>query len=187
MWTLFLFTAKHNVILMAQYIPGVDNGAAYALSRNNKDYFLMQVAGARRAPTPIPAELLEVLLLQHQDWTSQSWTRLLLASWLKASWSQHTGIPKSPTRFIKFCAEANLTPLPASEEILCLFVAHLHVQHLKYRTIKSYLSAVRFLHIVEGRGNPFEGPLNRLEYVLKGVNREEAAAGCQKWTRLPAF
>ena len=34
MQTFFLLTAKHNVILMAQHISGVDNGAADALSRN---------------------------------------------------------------------------------------------------------------------------------------------------------
>ena len=43
--------------------------------------------------------------------------------------------------------------------MLCLFVAHLQVQNLKHRTIKSYLSAVRFLHVMEGQGNPFEGSL----------------------------
>ena len=38
---------------------------------------------------------------------------------------------------------------------------------------------------MEGRSNPFEGPLNRLNYVLMGVKWEESAAGCQKRTRLP--
>ena len=55
MRSLFLFTAKHNLILSAQHIPGADNGAADALSRNDKNLFLIQVAGARRDPTPIPA------------------------------------------------------------------------------------------------------------------------------------
>ena len=32
-------------------------------------------------------------------------------------------------RFMKFCGEAGLTPVPASEEVLCFFVAHLQVQH----------------------------------------------------------
>ena len=86
---------------------------------------------------------------------------------------------------MKFCGEAGLTPVPASEEVLCLFVAHLQVQHLKHRTIKSYLSAVRFLHVMEGQGNPFEGSLHRLEYILKGVKWEEAASGSQKRSRLP--
>ena len=69
--------------------------------------------------------------------------------------------------------------------MLCLFVSHLKLQGLKHRTIKSYLSGVRFLHIIEGRGNPFETPLSCLEYVLKGVKREEVQAGSQKRVRLP--
>ena len=98
MRSLFLFTAKHNLILSAQHIPGAENGAADALSRNDKNSFLIQVAGARTDPTPIPPDLLEALLLHPQDWTSQSWTRLLLASWRKASQSPLTGrtaVPKT--------------------------------------------------------------------------------------------
>jgi hypothetical protein len=49
--------------------------------------------------------------------------------------------------------------LPATEQILCHFVAKL-VQDGK--TIKVYLSAVRHLHIGEGIGDPFQAPLNRL-------------------------
>ena len=63
MRSLLLFTAKHNLILSAQHIPGADNGVADALSRNDKNSFLIQVAGARRDPTPIPPDLLEALLL----------------------------------------------------------------------------------------------------------------------------
>ena len=95
MRSLFLFTAKHNLILSAQHILGADNGAADALSRNDKNSFLIQVAGARRDPTPIPPDLLEALL-HPQDWTSQSWTRLLLASWRKASQSPLTGRTAAP-------------------------------------------------------------------------------------------
>ena len=50
---------------------------------------------------------------------------------------------------------------------------------------QSYLLGVRFLHIVEGKGNPFETPLSRLEYVLKGVKWEEVQAGSQTQVRAP--
>ena len=69
--------------------------------------------------------------------------------------------------------------------MLCWFVAYLKQEGLKHRTIKSYLSAVRFLHVMEGEKNPFEGTLNRLEYVLKGIKREESESGMQKRVRLP--
>ena len=46
-------------------------------------------------------------------------------------------------------------PVPASEDVLVLFVSQLAKDGLKHRTIKAYLSAIRFLHIAEGRGDPF--------------------------------
>ena len=67
--SLFFFVAKHNLVLFAQHIPGVDSGAADALSRNNQRSFFMQVTVARKDPTPIPADLLEALVLRPQDWT----------------------------------------------------------------------------------------------------------------------
>ncbi len=40
-----------------------------------------------------------------------------------------------------------------------------------------YLSAVRFLQISEGKGDPFVLPLQRLHYILQGVKRQEARQG----------
>ena len=45
---------------------------------------------------------------------------------------------------------------------------------LKHRTVKSYLSAIHFLHISEGLSDPFRAPLSRLHYVLRGVKRIES-------------
>ena len=57
------------------------------------------------------------------------------------------------------------------EPVLCRFVSFLAKEGLKHCTIKAYLSAVRFLHIEEGAGDPFKPTLSRLEYMLKGVKR----------------
>ena len=56
---------------------------------------------------------------------------------------------------------------------------------LKHRTIKVYLSAIRFLHISEGEGDPFKAPLQKLHYTLRGVKREEASRGVATRERLP--
>ena len=56
---------------------------------------------------------------------------------------------------------------------------------LKHKTIKSYLSAVRHLHIAEGVPDPFQLPRHRLEYILKGVKRCEAEKGPEGRDRLP--
>ena len=75
-------------------------------------------------------------------------------------------------RFLRFCTDADLQPLTLSENLLCLFVAHLASQGLVPQTIKAYLSAIRFFHIMAGHGDPFApGALPRLQYVVRGIKR----------------
>ena len=45
-------------------------------------------------------------------------------------------------RYLSFCRDANMVPLPTSERLLCLFVAHLAERGLQHSSIKGYLSAV---------------------------------------------
>ena len=81
-------------------------------------------------------------------------------------------------RYLKFCFQAVLNPLPVSEQVLCSFVSHLAQQGLKYRTIKVYLSAVRHLQIAGNYPDPFGGsPMPKLEYVLRGVKKHEVEKG----------
>ena len=54
----FQFTVSH--------VAGSKNVLADALSRNN----------ASRLPTPIPQELVDLLIVTRPDWTSSHWTRL---------------------------------------------------------------------------------------------------------------
>ena len=70
---LFFFLAHFNVFLFAQHLPGRDNVAADALSRDNLPLFHQQVRQAASSPTPIPDELLQTLILHQPDWMSQSW------------------------------------------------------------------------------------------------------------------
>ena len=79
----------------------------------------------------------------------------------------------------------DLRPVPASEAVLCRFVAFLGREGLKHRTIKSYLSAVRHLHIAEGVPDPFQLSRHRLEYVLRGVKRCKSEKGSEGRERLP--
>lgn len=61
-----------------------------------------------------------------------------------------------------------------------MFVSYLADEKLTHRTIKTYLSAVRFLQISEGHLDPFQGSaMPRLEYVLRGVKRIQTQAGVQ--------
>lgn len=76
------------------------------------------------------------------------------------------------TRFLNFCALGNFTAVPVTETVLCYFVARLSNEGLKHRTIKVYLSAVRHLHIAEGKEDPFLCPMNRLHALY--------SAGCEE-------
>lgn len=79
-------------------------------------------------------------------------------------------------RYANFCARAGIsTPYPVSEETLCHFVAFLGRDGLKHRTIKSYLSAIRFAQIHQALGNPFkQDTMPLLEYVLTGTEARAA-------------
>ena len=68
--------AKFNVDLVASHIKGKLNTLADALSRNCLTKFHALHPQAVGEPEGIPAPLLDLLLVQRPDWTSQSWAQL---------------------------------------------------------------------------------------------------------------
>ena len=88
-------------------------------------------------------------------------------------------------RFIQFCNMCRIPPVPVSEATLCKFVSHLAKEGLKHRSIKTYLSGVRFMHIRAGFPDPFLAHMSRLGYTMKGVKRVEAEKGGNQRPRLP--
>jgi len=60
--SLFFFLASHNVTMHAEHIRGVDNRAADALSRDNRQGFFLQVPQARQEPTAIPPGIMQELV-----------------------------------------------------------------------------------------------------------------------------
>lgn len=73
--------------------------------------------------------------------------------------------------------------IPTCESTLCLFAAHLGEKGLQHQTIKSYMSAVRFLQISRGFQDPNIPSMDRLAYVLKGIKRSRGPS--QPLPRLP--
>jgi len=87
---------------------------------------------------------------------------------------------------VSFCKAINEQPFPVREQLLCRFVASLGQQKLKHRTIKTYLSGIRFAQIHLGMGNPFlPQSMPQLEYLLAGIKHVEARAGKPPKPRLP--
>ena len=77
MRSLFFFLATYNMAVVGDHIPGVENKAADALSRNDAPSFLSQIPSARRTPAEVPEELLQLLVNNQPDWTSHHWTSAL--------------------------------------------------------------------------------------------------------------
>ncbi len=78
--------------------------------------------------------------------------------------------------------------VPASEATLVYFMAQLAKEGLKYRTMKVYLSMVRYLHITEGCAgthSKIQCVDYSTQYTLQGVKRSEAYRGETSRTRLP--
>ena len=73
---LAFITAKLQFIVTARHIPGIENTAADALSRDKLDLFRFMCPQANHAPSTISAALLDLLLLSRPDWTSWHWTEL---------------------------------------------------------------------------------------------------------------
>ena len=90
-------------------------------------------------------------------------------------------------RFSAFCHQLGIMTLyPVNERLLCRFVAQLAEEHLKHRTIKAYLSGIRFFQIKDGLGDPFQHKaMPLLEYVMTGIKREQARGGEPPRLRLP--
>jgi len=83
-------------------------------------------------------------------------------------------------RFLLFCQDANFSPTSVSEELLCGYVAFLAKEGLKHTSIKSYLSAVRYMEITLGLPDPFAVSMPRLEQVLKGIKVWQGRQGRNK-------
>ena len=64
MRSLFFFQAIFDISLVAEHIPGAENGPADALSRGDASSFLSQVRSARHEPTAVRDDLQQALLLK---------------------------------------------------------------------------------------------------------------------------
>ena len=76
---LHFLAAHHNCRISAEHIRGVLNEAADALSRDSLSTFQALQPAASKTPTPIPSQLLDILIGNKPDWLSTNWTHLFNA------------------------------------------------------------------------------------------------------------
>ena len=74
-------------------------------------------------------------------------------------------------RYIQFCTQFNLTPLPLQQNSILRFVAHLANSGVGYSSIRSYLCGIRFLQIANGLPDPQLNALPMVGYILRGIHR----------------
>jgi len=91
--------------------------------------------------------------------------------------SSHKTYQVAQRCYLAFCTDFALTPLPASENLLCYFVACLGQQGLAHSSIQTYLSGIRQLQISHGLKNPEIHQMPRLRQVMRGLKVERGKSG----------
>ena len=76
---LHFFMAHYEFAMAASHVPGRQNQAADALSRDNQSLFFSLLPQAHPQPSHIPHELVHLLVLDRPDWTSKHWSSLFAA------------------------------------------------------------------------------------------------------------
>ena len=92
--------------------------------------------------------------------------------------STHRTYTAAQRQFLSFCDTYGLSPLPASEDTLILFVTHLAAR-IKPQSISVYLAGIRSLHVANGYSNPLLPGL-RLKQTLRGIERKHFTSPTQK-------
>jgi hypothetical protein len=85
--------------------------------------------------------------------------------------SSQRSYASAQANFSRFCGSLGIPACPASEQVLLLFVADMS-QRVCHSTIRSYLSAVRHLHLARGFQDPLAGT-TRLDLALKGLRKRK--------------
>ena len=87
---LFFITATFGIMIHAVHILGVDNEGADAISRNNMHKFFRLHPQASPSPTPLPQDLVDLLIKIQPEWTSPTWRKLFKGS-LQLVWRNPQG------------------------------------------------------------------------------------------------
>ena len=88
-------------------------------------------------------------------------------------------------KFTQFCSIFQIHhPLPVSQSTLCSYITYLAKSGLAFSTIKTYLSAIRHLHILHDLPPFGETSMPKFELVKRGILRS-AAGRSNSLQRLP--
>ena len=83
-------------------------------------------------------------------------------------------------RFITFCRDFSIEPLPVTEQILCTYAAYLAAKGLSHQSVKCYLSVIRNLHLEFGLDDPGIAKMPRLQQIIRGIELHGSRGGNQR-------
>ena len=86
------------------------------------------------------------------------------------------------TRYCNFCAAYKVPAFPATEKVVCSFVAKLYLEGVAGNSMKTYLAAIWYLQIALGLGDPQMAHWSRLHFVVRGCKKRTAS---KRRNRLP--
>lgn len=101
--------------------------------------------------------------------------------------STMTTYSSAQRRYLSFCEQYQISPLPLSESSVCLFAAFLVQKGLRAQSISTYLSALRHLQISAGLHPPQRSEWPRLQYMLKGIARVQSTTSQRRLPVTPAI
>ena len=88
-----------------------------------------------------------------------------------AAWAPNTKATRNSQwkKYITFCVDNNLVPLPAQPQTVARFLVYL-ARSVKYSTVNNYLSAINKLHEYYGHEGNFRD-IFMVQLVLSGLKR----------------
>ena len=88
-------------------------------------------------------------------------------------------------RYKSFCTSLGRPSIPMTEDTLAAFVASLAKEGVSHASLRVYLSALRHHQIESGHGDPGIPRMVRLEYILKGIKRDNVQSSNSRKDRQP--
>ena len=161
-----VFTSlNYNILFRARHIAGVHNSRADLLSRFQVNQFKRNLSGGgRNADSSTRPPSAEELVASLND---------LLSSALSAG--SRKLYSRAWTVFREFYARfvsPNSFSLPVTTTTIVLFVSYLRARKLAPSTISSYLSAISYVHKMQGLRDPTKTFL--IQKLLTAVGRERS-------------
>ena len=89
------------------------------------------------------------------------------------------------SRYLAFCNQFLIPPLPVQEIHLCRFASFLASDNVSHSTIKCYLSALRHMQIARNLPDPLISSMPKLEKVVRGIKSQQSLKKGSKDGRLP--